>query len=281
MKKVLITGANSYIGESFDEWLKQWPAEYQVDTIDMIGDKWRAKDFTGYDVVFHVAGIAHVKETKNNRDQYYRVNRDLAFAAAKKAKYEGVRQFIFLSSMSIYGFDRGVIKLDTQPEPKSHYGKSKYEAEKLINQLLDPKFAIAIIRPPMVYGPGCKGNYPKLARIAVKTPIFPKIKNDRSMIYIENLCQHIKQLIDAQSSGYSFPQNNEYVNTSDLVQAIAENHAKTIRLTRLFNPIIKILRVNAVQKVFGDLYYSRQMSLDSESYNICDFKSSIEKTESN
>lgn len=281
MKKILITGANSYIGESFEKLLQKWPQQYSVTTIDMIGDKWKNQSFAGYDTVFHVAGIAHIKESKQNIDLYFQVNRDLAFAAAVKAKAEGVKQFIMLSSMSVYGVESGMIDFNTDPKPKSNYGKSKLEAERLISELVSSSFAVLIVRPPMVYGKGCKGNYPKLAGIAARTPIFPKIENKRSMIYIENLCQHIKQSVDSQSGGFSFPQNSEYVNTSELVKLIAATHGKTIRQTRLFNPLIKLVRINALQKVFGDLYYSRQMSLDSDNYNVFDFKSSIEKTESN
>ena len=125
MKKILITGANSYVGASFEKWLSQWPNEYHVDTIDMIDGTWREKSFAGYDVVFHVAGIAHIKETKENAHQYYEINRDLAFETAQKAKADGVSQFIFMSSMSVYGIESGVITKNTKPSPKSHYGKSK------------------------------------------------------------------------------------------------------------------------------------------------------------
>lgn len=160
MKRILITGANSYIGTSFEKWLSQWPDKYTVDTIDMIDGKWRKESFAGYDVVFHVAGIAHIRETKKNRDLYYKVNRDLAYETAKKAKAEGVNQFIFISSMSVYGVDNGVINKNTPLNPKSNYGKSKLQAEKLIKPLCDDNFKVAILRPPMVYGKGCKGNYP-------------------------------------------------------------------------------------------------------------------------
>ena len=128
MKKILITGANSYIGTSFEKYLKEnYPDEYIVDTVDMIDGSWREKSFAGYDSVFHVAGIAHQKETKKNAHLYYEVNRDLAVETAKKAKSEGVKQFIFLSSMSVYGMDTGVITKETKPNPKSNYGKSKFQ----------------------------------------------------------------------------------------------------------------------------------------------------------
>lgn len=108
-KRILITGENSYIGSSFANWLQQWPEDYAVDTVDMIDDGWKNRSFAGYDVVFHVAGIAHIKETSQNAELYYQVNRDLAFEVAEKAKKDGVNQFIFVSSMSVYGLEQGVI----------------------------------------------------------------------------------------------------------------------------------------------------------------------------
>ena len=159
MKKILITGANSYIGTSFEQYLQQWPEKYQVTTVDMIDGSWRQKSFAGYDTVYHVAGVAHVKETEENRHLYYEINRDLAVETAKKSKDEGVGQFIFMSSMSVYGLDIGIIHKDTEPSPKTSYGKSKYEAEVQLKKLEDEQFHIAILRPPMIYGRGCKGNF--------------------------------------------------------------------------------------------------------------------------
>lgn len=258
MKKILITGANSYIGLSFEKYVKQWPNEYKVDTVDMIDGSWKNKDFSKYDVVFHVAGIAHIKETKENASLYYKVNRDLVYEVAKKAKEEGVKQFIFLSSMSVYGMETGVISKDTVPAPKSNYGKSKLQAEELIAPLQDSTFSIAVLRPPMIYGKGCKGNYVRLEKFALKSLIFPKIENKRSMIYIDNLCEFVKQVIDEECRGLFLPQNDEYVCTSDMVREIAEAHEKKIYMTKLFNPLLRVLKVSTVNKVFGDLVYEKE-----------------------
>ena len=121
MKKILITGANSYIGTSFEKWVSRYPDKYSVDTIDMEDNNWKEKSFKGYDVVFHVAGIAHIKETRKNAELYYKVNRDLAFNVAQKAKNDGIKQFVFLSSMSVYGIENGVIdkkKLQNKKQKK-------------------------------------------------------------------------------------------------------------------------------------------------------------------
>ena len=279
MKKILITGANSYIGTSVEKWLSRYPDEYLIDTIDMKTEEWKKKDFSPYDVVFHVAGIAHVKETKKNKEIYYKVNRDLAYETAKKAKSEGVKQFIFLSTMSVYGLKEGVIDKNTPLHPKNNYGKSKLQAEALINPLDDASFTIAILRPPMIYGNGCKGNYPRLAKLAVKVPIFPDINNQRSMIYIDNLCEFIRLLIDNCSGGLFLPQNSDYIKTSEMVRLIADTHGKKVRLTKLFNPLLRILNVSTVNKVFGNLVYDMRQSEYKNNYRVYDFIESIVKTE--
>jgi len=283
MKRILITGKNSYVGNSFAEWVSQYPDKYEVDKISLRNDDWKKKDFSKYDVVLHVAGIAHRKEKKRDKDLYFRVNRDLAYEVAKKAKKEGVSQFIFLSSMSVYGMETGVITRDTVPQPKSLYGKSKLEAEKLIEHLNDQTFKVAILRPPMVYGKGCKGNYPKLAKLAKITPLFPDIDNKRSMIFVDNLSKFLKVIIDNNQSGLFFPQNNEYVNTSELVELIAKYNNKKIKLTKLFNPIINSLKFNStVKKIFGTLIYEKNISINLYQYvDFVDLKESVKLTEDN
>lgn len=280
MKKILITGANSYIGTSLEKWLMKNPNEYYIDTLDMRYDSWKEKDFSGYDVVFHVAGIVHIKETKENQELYFKVNRDLVFDTAKKAKADGVKQFIFISSMSVYGIENGIIDQNTPLKPNSAYGKSKKEAEELITKLADEFFIITIIRPPMVYGKGCKGNYTRLSSLALKTPLFPNIDNKRSMIYIDNLSEFVKQLIDNCSDGLFFPQNADYVNTSEMVRLIAEAHGKRLMMTKLLNPLLILLKVSTINKMFGDLVFEKNLSKYKTEYNVCGFKESILFTES-
>lgn len=275
MKRVLITGKNSYIGTSLEKWLMREPDKYKVNIVDMIDGSWKEKDFTEYDVVFHVAGIVHIKETSDNQDLYYKVNRDLAYEVAQKAKEDGVEYFIFLSSMSVYGVENGVIDKNTLPSPKTAYGKSKLEAEELINRLQNDSFTVVTIRPPMVYGKDCKGNYPRLASLALKIPIFPKVDNKRSMIYIDNLSEFVKQLIDTRRGGLFFPQNSEYVNTRHMFTLIAEAHGKKVTMTKLFNPLLRILNVSMLNKVFGDLMYEMSMSEYESDYRVCGFCESI------
>jgi UDP-glucose 4-epimerase len=207
--------------------------------------------------VFHVAGIAHQKETKENASLYYKVNRDLAIETAQKAKADGVFQFVFLSSMSVYGVDTGVIDKTSVPSPKSNYGKSKYQAEEEIKKLQSDKFKVCILRPPMVYGDGCKGNYQSLVKFAEKLPFFPNYKNCRSMISIENLSVAVYEYITRGLNGIFTPQDGKYVCTSEMVSDIAEKMGKKIKLTKLLNPLVFIATkiTTKGRKAFGSLIY--------------------------
>lgn len=277
-KKILITAKNSYIGNSFAKWTVD---KYDVDFISCRTAQWKESDFSPYDVVFHVAGIAHIKEKKENKDLYTKVNTDLTVELAKKAKESLVKQFIFVSTMSVYGIERGLIRKGTPTNPKTNYGISKLKAEELIKPMEDENFKIAIVRPPMVYGQNCKGNYQRLVKFALKSPVFPRINNQRSMIYIDNLSEFISCLIDGSNSGVFFPQNADYVNTSNMVELIRRFHGKKMITTKLFNPFLNLMvkKVAVVDKVFGDLMYDKSMMKYKNKYCIYDLEESIKKTE--
>lgn len=274
-KRILITGANSYIGTSFEKYLNKYNAEheeeyYVVDTLDMKSSSWKDYDFSKYDVVLHLAGIVHQKETEDNRELYYIVNRDLAFETARKAKESGVSYFIYFSTMSVYGLITGIIDQNTQEKPQNAYGKSKLEGEKLIKSLEDDRFKVAIIRPPMIYGEGCKGNYKTLSNIINYCPIFPDFPNKRSLISIENLCKFLLELISKEKNGLFLPQNPEYVSTTQLVRDIAYFKKKKIYFTKLFNPIIRYFCKSdfsnrfplMCKKAFGNLIYDKSLGKD-------------------
>lgn len=276
MKKILITGANSYIGTSMESYLHKFPNEYQIDTLDMTKPEWKEYCFEGYDVIFHVAGIAHQKERKKNKALYYQVNYKLAVEVAKKAKAKGIRQFIILSSMSVYGLNQGVVTKNSVPAPRSFYGKAKWLADREIEKLQSSDFLVTILRPPMVYGKNCKGNYQMLRKLALKSPIFPNVENERSMVYIDNLCAFVKNVIDEERIGVFHPQNKEYVSTTDMVREICSANHKNIVVVNLFNPIINrfVKKINIFQKVFGSLVYEKCDLSDA-----VEFKESIIKTE--
>jgi len=284
MRKVLITGKNSFIGTAIENWLNREPENYLVETIDMKGEYWRKMDFSQYDVVFHVAGIAHVSSDPKFEELYYKVNRDLAIQTAAKAKAEGVSQFIFMSSIIVYGDSsnsKRIIDQNTLPNPTNFYGKSKLQAEEGIRELESENFQIVVIRPPMIYGKGCKGNYPKLASMAKWIPVFPDFDNERSMLHIDNLSELVKLIIDNGDSGLFFPQNKEYVKTSELVESIANIHGRKLRMIRWMNFLIKrMFIINIVRKIFGNFTYMKSISeYEDVDYRIRTFKESIELTE--
>lgn len=284
MKKVLITGKGSYIGNSVRNWLGKWPEKYIVDEVDTIGDDWKNIDFSQYDCVFHVAGIAHKKDASDLL--YENVNHLLAVEVAKKAVSTGVSQFIFMSSGAVYSQNdrkHKSIAVDEQTalNPCTPYGISKLKAEKdLLSLTKESAMKLVILRPPMVYGYGAKGNYNDLAKIAKKIPIFPKINNQRSMIYIENLCEFIRLAIEREIEGIFLPQNTEYVVTYKLVQKIAEVNGKKLVVIGAFNWCVGILShvVNAVNKAFGSYTYAKTNYFNGE-YQIIDFSESIYRTE--
>lgn len=291
MKKILITGANSYIGTSFENYMKQWPEKYQIDTVDMIDGTWREKEFSEYDTVFHVAGIAHSdvgNVSEERKALYYKVNTDLTVETAKKAKADGVKQFIFMSSAIVYGDSAPigkpkVITKDTPVSPANFYGDSKVQAENGIMPLNDERFKVVVLRPPMIYGPNSKGNYPVLSKMAQKLPVFPKVKNQRSMLYIENLTEFVRLMIENEEQGIFWPQNSEYSNTTELVQMIAKAHGKKILVIPGFTWVLKILShmTGLVNKAFGNLSYNQKMSVYKENYCKVVLKKSIYKTEEN
>ena len=289
MKKILITGANSYIGTSFEKYMAQWPEKYQVDTVDMIDGTWRKKDFSGYDTVFHVAGIAHSDTghvSEERKAFYYKINRDLTYETAEKAKADGVKQFIFMSSAIVYGDSAPigkskVITKDTMPSPANFYGDSKLQAENAILPLQGESFNVVVLRPPMIYGKGCKGNYSILSKFARKMPIFPLVENERSMLYIENLCEFVRLMIENEENGVFHPQNGEYSNTTDLVKIISGVYGKKVTVVKGFGFALKIMGhiTGLVNKAFGSMSYDMQLSEYKENYRIYRLTESIEKTE--
>lgn len=289
MKKILITGAGSYIGTSFAAYLAQWPEDYRVDTVDMIDGSWREKSFAGYDAVYHVAGIAHSDTgnvTEERKAFYYKINTDLTVETAKKAKAEGVGQFIFMSSAIVYGDSAPIgktklITRDTPVSPANFYGDSKVQAENGILPLGSDTFKVVILRPPMIYGPGSKGNYPVLSKLARKLPVFPVVDNQRSMLYIGNLVEFVRQMADRESAGIFWPQNSEYSNTTEVVKMIAAAHGRKILLLRGFTWALKLLShcTGLVNKAFGSLSYAQDMSQYGFDYCRFTLEQSIRETE--
>lgn len=289
MKKLLITGAHSYIGKATASYLSQWPEGYEVSMVSVSDGSWKNVSFQGYDAVLHLAAIVHQRENKQDPNQWPRyeaVNTTLAIEVAQKAKKAGVGQFLFLSSASVYGLDAPLgkpitITAHTPLKPKDYYGLSKLKAEEALTGMAGENFKVAILRPPMIYGKGCKGNYQKLAAMAKRLPVFPDVDNQRSMLYIENLTEFIRLLLEDEAEGVFCPQDREYVNTSAMVNLIAHCHGRNILLVKGVTWCLKLLRpfTPAVDKAFGSLCYAQELSAYPRDYRVKDLADAIRATE--
>jgi len=262
-KKILITGANSYVGTSFEKWVSKYDT-YQVDTINL------------RNTILHVAAIVHKKEKRGDEALYNEVNTELAYEVAKKAKKEGVKQFIFMSSIAVYGLEGSLFRVDkidynTPEKPKTLYGKSKLNAERVLQTLSNGGFNIVIIRAPMIYGIGCKGNYDTLRKLAYKIKIFPKVNNIRSVLYIDNLCEFIRLIIKSGESGIFFPQDKTFMNTSKTVINIASHNNKVIHSSVFLGFLVRIagtMGISKLKKAFGNLIIDKKLSKTFE-YKYC------------
>lgn len=289
MKRILITGAGGYIGLRVKAYLERWPGDYRVETLSLRSDDWRQRSFQGVDSILHTAAIVHQPKSKDDPTQaelYDRVNHRLTAEVAEKAEREGVGQFLFLSSESVYGLHAPVGKVvtitkDTPIRPVDNYGISKARAEEDLSALRDDRFKVVILRPPMIYGRGCKGNYQTLAKLVKKLPVFPLVENQRSMLYIDNLCEFIRLLVEDGADGLYCPQNAEYVSTSDMVNRIAHANGRGLLMVRGFGWTLKLLSpmTGMVDKAFGSLCYDRQLSDYPKNYCVKSFDESILETE--
>lgn len=264
LKKVLITGANSYVGTSVEKWLMREPNNYYVETLDMKDSNWVNYDFSKFHVVFHVAGIAHIKEKKKNKGLFHLVNFDLAIQVAEKSKSSGVVQFILMSTMSVYGLKKGVIDKNTKLIPNNEYGKSKKNAEIAIQALDSQSFNVVIVRPPMIYGTKSIGNYTRLSKFVRKFRIFPSIDNKKSFIYIDHFSEFIKLLIFKNAKGIFHPQNSYLVTPKEIVYEISNTLNIKVYISKVFNLILLFRFINIVDKIFSELYYDFGMYSEEE-----------------
>ena len=299
MKRILITGAGSYIGTSVERYLQEYNAAqgremYRIDTISLLEESWKNYDFSPYDTIFHVAGIAHAdvgNVSEETKALYYRVNRDLAYETAQKARKQGVKQFIYMSSVIVYGDSAPVgqkkhITEQTPLSPANFYGDSKKQAEEVLLPLANDTFQVAVLRPPMIYGKNSKGNYPLLAKLAGIAPVFPDILNERSMLYVENLAEFFRLLVESGKGGIFFPQNAEYTTTSQMVKAIGQVKGKKVRLWKVLNSLVTLASHvpgkigGLVNKAFGSLTIDQSLSRnDFDGYQIFSLEESIRRTE--
>ena len=279
---ILITGAGSYVGTQVANWLEK-DGQFKVDAVDTFGENWKKADYTQYEVVYHVAGIAHVNADPKMEPLYYQVNRDLTIAIAKHAKEAGVEQFIFMSSMIVFHESQSlkaeVLTRNTQPNPNGFYGDSKLQAEMGLKELECETFKVCILRPPMIYGPNSKGNFPRLAKLAVKIPVFPAWHNKRSMLFIDNLGEFVKQAIVRQLSGTFYPQNRELADTVEIIRFFAKEAGHKVWITRLLNPFVWLgsFILQPINKMFATYHYDPSMSEMDFDYQLVSFEESLKR----
>ena len=284
MISVRITGGSGFIAGAVRARLEAFPDRYRVGCVSLRGGGWRDSGFSGWDCVVHTAGIAHVKADPALAPEYMRVNRDLTLEAARRAKADGARQFIFLSSVIVYGDpspagERFLIGPDTPPAPANAYGRSKLEAEEGLRALEDERFRVAVLRLPMVFGRGCKGNYNALAALARRSPVFPRFENRRGVVYVENLAEFIRRRVDAGDGGLFFPQD-EIASTAGLAALVARAHGRRMILLRALNPAVRLLgRRGMVRRAFGDMAVDPALAAPDDGWRRFDLESSIRKTE--
>ncbi|BBF44272.1 UDP-glucose 4-epimerase [Lachnospiraceae bacterium KM106-2] len=266
MKKILIVGKNSYIGNHLESYLEGFnqadQVEYEVVKVSASNGEWKAVDYADYDIVVLLSGLVHKKESVYGYEAYYKVNYEMAVEIARKAKESNVSQFIFTSTMAVFGDHATRITQETKEQPTTFYGKTKLMAEQTILEMEDDAFKVSVVRPPMVYGKGCKGNFPRLASLVKKLLLFPRVQNKRSMIHIDNLCEFLHLLIETKKTGVFHPQNKELVSTCELVSEISKQQNKKLYLVPGFSWVIKLgmKYVRSMHKVFGDCYYEQEMS---------------------
>lgn len=302
MKRILITGAGSYIGTNVERYLMEYNAAqgreiYRVDTLSLRDLAWGNYDFSPYDTVLHMAGKAHADishVSEEVKQEYYEVNCELAVRTAEKAKKQGVPQFVYLSSVIVYGDSAKVgkkklITADTPVAPANFYGDSKWQAEENLRRLEGDDFRVALVRPPMVYGKGSKGNFPLLVKIADTFPFFPAVGNERSMIYVGNLAEFLRLLTESGQGGIYLPQNPDYVTTAEMVKAIGAAKGKKIRLLKVLNPLVKLASLmpgklgGLANKAFGSLTIDKGFDTDNPDnriigYQIFDLEKSIQES---
>ena len=301
MTKVLITGAGSYVGESVKKYIlasqekvgrnsgEVREPEWEIDSVDTKSDAWKQTDFSKYDVVYHVAGIAHVNADPKMEPLYYKVNRDLTIEIAKHAKENGVKQFIFMSSQIVFHESKSlkteVLTKETKPNPNGFYGDSKLQAEKGLWELAPQAplkgdaMKICILRPCMIYGPNAKGNFPRLAKLATKVPVFPAWHNKRSMLYIDNLAEFVKQAIERELEGTFYPQNREQADTVEIIRYFAKAAGHKVWITKLFNPFVWLgsFVLQPINKMFATYYYDPEMSKMDFDYQLVSFDESLKR----
>jgi UDP-glucose 4-epimerase len=254
--KVLITGENSYLGQSFYKWAKTNKSPLNLEFISLKGSEWKKTNFSVYDSVIHLAALVHQNESKVSYEEYKRINVDLTNSLADLVIKAKVKQFIFLSTMAVFG-NASRIREKTIMNPITKYGKTKLEAEEELLKLFKNQFTkLAIVRPPMIYGQNAKGNPALFEKVAKALPFFIDNYNKRSFLFIDNFSIFLNQLIDNSSSGIFHPSDPFKSSTFELMAIYRKAHNKNLFKIPFLGHILNVLLwIPFIKKVFGNLYY--------------------------
>lgn len=249
-----MTGANGFIGSYF---INQYKETYKIKTFSFLKDDFETIDYSNLDAIVHLSALVH-QMNGASADEYKRVNVTQTLQLAKKAKDAGVRHFIFMSTIKVYGEESDTIYTETTPcHPRDDYGTSKMHAEQALRALEDENFTVSIIRTPIVYGAGVKANILNLINLIQKIPVLPfgNTKNQRSMVYIGNLCALLGTILEQQASGTFLACDDTSLSTTQFIREIATALGKKCYLVDipLFESLLKYLKPTVHQRLFGNL----------------------------
>ena len=282
--KILIIGKNSYIGNHIDEWLSKHG--HQVTQLDVLTDKWKTFDYSPYDTIVHVAGIVHQPNCQD-WSLYKRVNTDMPIAIATMAKKGGVKQYVFFSTMGVYGIGKRlkptIVDENTPLAPAGMYGKSKLMAEEGLRELQDKAFKVAFVRPPSVYGKGCRGGYISgFTSIARRLPVIPRAYENvkQSFIYIDNLSELVRLVIEKNKAGVFCPQDDKAVSANELLRVIANGIGRKYRSSWLLGLGVRLLHfIPLVNKAYGGVEYAKALSdIEGMDYVVVPFEEGMRRT---
>jgi len=251
---ILLTGSNGFIGNYF---INNYKAKYNIKTFSFRNDSLSALSLDNINQVIHLSALVH-QMGGASKEEYERVNVTQTLDLATKAKQSGVKHFVFMSTVKVYGEETsGVYTENSKCEPQDEYGKSKLKAEIKLLKLEDTGFKVSIIRTPIVYGYGVKANIKNLVSLVKKVPVIPfgKIQNKRSMVYIGNLCHLIDEVIKQEQSGVFLASDNKAVSTTVLIRLIADSLVRNILLIKipLFGTILCLVKPSFHKRLYGSL----------------------------
>ena len=265
MSKILITGANSFIGLNYQKYSK-FESISQISLRDYEPEQ---INYAGYDVILHLVAIVHQTRTVAEKE-YFRVNKDLTIRTAKAARANGVKQFVFMSTVKVYGDSKpasGIWNESSECSPNDSYGKSKYAAENVLRELEDNNFTVSIVRTPLVYGEDVKANMLSLINLIHKFPILPlgNIKNERSFTSVRNLTAYIDRIIELRASGVFIAKDLRNISTTELVRILSKALGKKIYLLTipsLMASLFSMIYPAIFDRLYSNFCFDNQVTLD-------------------